>query len=167
MIRPLILTFGFAFAAFPALAQPVFPAVSVENLEGQALALPAQLPGSATIVFMAYSRAHQADVEAWVSSLWSGAEFIQMPVLGRGAALVRGMIDNGMRSGMTDANLRARTFTYYQSASTLNGPLEITDDGSVNILVVRRSGEVTWSTTGQLTQAALTELAAAYQAANR
>jgi len=167
MFRSALLALGLAVSAMPVLAQPVFPVVTVESLDGQVLTLPSQFSGDPTIVFLAYSRAHQADVENWIAALWAGAEFVQMPVLGRGAALVRGMIDNGMRDGIADPALRARTITYYKSAASLNAPLEIVDDSVVNVLVVRRSGEVTWSTTGRVTQDALAALASAYRAAGR
>ena len=75
---------------------------------------------------------------------------------------MRGFIDNGMRSGIQDPNMRARTITLYESPSLVNDPLGFSGRGEIRVLVVRQSGEVIWSTSGAATNEGLAALAAAY-----
>ncbi len=167
MFRNFLLSAAMTLVATVTFAAPVFPPVEIEDLNERTVALPAGLPGKATVVFLAYSRAHQADVENWIASMRGTMEFVQIPVLGRGAGLMRGMINGGMRDGMNNPDLQGRTFNFYQSASTLNDPLEVANDSVVQVFVVLRSGEVVWSTAGQVSQAGLDGLVAAYNGANR
>lgn len=159
-----------ALSAAPAFSQGIFPTVTADDLNGDSKTLPADLPGETTIVFIAYKQNQQADVNTWVYGLGLdpsiGPEFVEVPVVGRGARMMRSFVDNGMRSGITDTAMRARTITLYESVSLVNDPLGFTGRNQIRVALVRRNGEVLWSTSGPATEAGMAELKALYLANN-
>lgn len=160
------LSLGLATAAMPVFADAVFPTVTADDLNGDSKTLPADLPGDVTIVFIAYKQNQQEDVNTWVYGLgldpYRGPEFVEVPVVGSAARMMRGFVDNGMRSGITDTAMRARTITLYESPSLVNDPLGFNGRNDIRVLLVRKSGEVLWSTSGPATAQGLDELRAAY-----
>lgn len=157
-----------AFATQPALADGIFPTVTADDLNGVSHTLPAGLPGDPTIVFVAYKQNQQDAVNGWVEALGldpaRGAQFIELPVVGSGAKLIRPIVDNGMRSGITDTKMRARTITLYQNPAVINTPLGFTGRESIRVLLVRQNGTVLWSTSGTVSAKGLADLRALYPA---
>ena len=153
-----------------AAAQQVFPAVTADDLNGISKTLPSDLPGDPTIVFIAYKQGQQPDVDGWVYGLGldpaQGPEFVEVPIVGRAARMMKSVVDNGMRSGITDTNMRARTITLYENIRVLNDPLGFSGRNEIRVLLVRPSGQVLWSASGPATAAGLDSLRQAY-AANR
>ena len=149
-----------------AMANPTFPTLTTDDLNGKSHTLPAGLPGDPTIVFIAYKQKQQADVNSWVYGLgldpYSGPEFVELPVVGAGAILMRGFIDNGMRSGITDTKLRERTLTIYQNVSVVNEPLGFSGRDDIRVLIVKQDGSVVWSTSGPATDAGMEALRTAF-----
>jgi len=144
-----------------------FPTVTSDDLNGNSKTLPADLPGDPTIVFIAYKQDQQPDVNTWVYGLGldpsQGAEFVEIPIVGRAARLVRGIVNNGMKSGIVDTDMRARTITLYESVSLLNDPLGFRGRDQIRVLLVTQAGEVLWSTSGVATDAGIADLKAFYQ----
>ncbi len=161
------IVFLLGFMATSVTAQGTFPTVTSKNLNGTEVTLPRDLPGEPTIVFVAYKQDQQDDVNTWVNALGldpaRGAAFVEIPVVGRGASLMRGIIDNGMRKGIPDVNMRGRTITLYESPSVINGPLGFTGTDSIRVMVVRRNGQVLWSTSGAATSDGVNALKSAFK----
>lgn len=134
-----VLLFGFGVGVNAETIQPF----ELENLSGERQVWPTELVASKTVVIVGFERSHQSDVEDWVNNLGLGSDgpYSQVLVLGRGATLVRGMIDGGLRKAF-DANQQERTFTVYQSASAFASSLNITDKSVVTVLVLDRTGKV-------------------------
>lgn len=157
-------------SANTALAQQIFPTVTADDLNGTSKTLPADLPGDPTIVFIAYKQGQQPQVDEWVYGLGldpaQGAEFVEVPIVGRAARMMKSVVDNGMRSGITDPDMRARTITLYESVRLLNDPLGFSGRNDIRVLLVRQNGQVLWSTSGAPTAAKMDELKSLY-AANR
>ncbi|GAA6209322.1 hypothetical protein NBRC116601_26150 [Cognatishimia sp. WU-CL00825] len=153
----------------PALAKSVFPTVTSEDLNGAPKTLPAELPGDPTIVFVAYKRQQQEAVNTWISALdldpSQGTEFVEIPVVGGATKLIRNVVDNGMRSGIVDTDMRARTITLYENASFVNDPLGFVGRNQIRVLIVRQNGEVLWSTSGPATDIQVNALKEAFIAA--
>jgi len=153
------------FVASPLLAQATFPALTLEDLNGRALSFPQQLPGAPTIVFIAYKQRQQADIDAWVMALElqeiGGPAWIELPVVGRGAALIRPIIDNGMRSGIASPDMRARTFTVYTSRAAFNAAMGIADMRQIYVAVVAPDGTVRALIAGDVDEAKIARLRAA------
>ncbi|MBU2866068.1 hypothetical protein [Pacificibacter marinus] len=143
-----------------------FPSFVSEDLNGKTHSLPADFPGNPTIVFIAYKRGQQPDVDSWVNALNLdpdiGPEFVELPVVGSLTRLISPVVDNGMRSGIVDTSLRARTITLYENASKVNTPLGFDGRDDIRVLLVRPTGEVIWKTSGPATSQGVDGLKTVY-----
>ena len=123
MIKQLVLIVVF-FMITPATAEVIFPDLEADDLNGRTLSLPKDLPGKPTIVLIAFKRKQQSSVDEWVDRLdllpEGGPAWIEMPVVGRGAAIFRSFVDKGMRAGITSEVMRGRTITIYSSRRAFN-----------------------------------------------
>lgn len=148
--------------AAPLQAQPSFPALTVDDLNDRTLSLPQQLPGSPTIVFIAYKQRQQENISDWIMALGleetGGPAWIELPVVGRGAAIIRPIIDNGMRSGILSTDVRAKTFTVYSSRANFNSAMGITNMRQIYVAVVERDGTVRALIEGDVTDGKIAQL---------
>ena len=144
----------------------VFPTVEGSNLDGRTMRLPQAFEGSLNLVIVAFKREQQADVDTWMPQALAlqqatpGLKVYELPVLGRGYRLLRGFIDGGMRSGISDAAARARTITLYIDKTPFKRSLGIATEDRICTLLVTPSGEVVWRADGPMTEAAAERLRA-------
>jgi hypothetical protein len=147
-------------------AELVFPTLTADDLNGRSLSIPADLPGTPTIVFIAYKREQQPNINAWVEKLdlheTGGLAWVELPVVGLGAVLFRSFVDNGMRSGITSPEMRARTITIYSSRSAFNRALGIPGRGEIYVALVDPDGTVHALIAGDVTEAKVAQLRSAY-----
>jgi len=142
-----------------------FPVVEGESLTGVHTTLPAGFAGERNLVFVAFSRGQQADVDTWAPLAKrlvaddSALRSYELPTLARRYRLIRPMIDGGMRRGIADSATRATTITLYIDKSPFERTLGIDGEDSIAVLLVARGGGVLWHTRGRWTpdaEAALT-----------
>ena len=149
-----------------AVAEIQFPEITVDNLNGQSQSFPQGLPANPTIVFIAYKQNQQEDLQAWIEALGlqesGGQAWVEFPVIGRGGALMRSFIDNGMRSGITSDALRNRVFTVYSSRGAFNQSLGISGSQQVYVALVGRDGAIYTLIEGQVTSEKVSQLRAAF-----
>ena len=154
------------FLSVTAQADVIFPSLTADDLNGRSLELPADFPGMPTIVFIAYKRNQQPSIDAWVERLGllesEGPAWVELPVVGRGAAFFRSFVDKGMRSGITSLGMRAKTITIYSSRSAFNSALEITTRAEIYVALVDPDGTVHTLIQGDVTAAKVEMLRAAY-----
>ena len=133
--------------------------LEMENLAGELQSWPSDLVASKTVVIVGFERSHQADVEDWIGALGlpNDGAYAQVLVLGRGAALARGIIDGGLKKAFDDAQ-EARTFTVYQSADTFSDAFHIADRSKINVLVVDREGRILAHESGPPSQSAAAKI---------
>ena len=159
-----ILTFALATQAH---GEIKLPSLVVDDLNGRTMNLPADLPGNPTIVFIAFKQNQQPLINAWVDRLGllaqGGLYWVELPVVGRGAALIRSVIDNGMRSGITSTAMRARTLTVYSNRRSFNSAMGIADMSQVYVALVDRDGAVRTMISGAVTEGKVDKLRAAYK----
>jgi hypothetical protein len=145
-----------------------FPTFSSQDLNGKTHILPDDFPGDPTIVFIAYKRGQQADVDTWITGLGLdpdiGPEFVELPVVGSLTKAIKSYVDQGMQSGITAISMRARTITLYENARNVNAPLGFEGRSDIRVLLVRPDGTVLWQTSGPATDAAMLDLKALYTA---
>jgi hypothetical protein len=150
-----------------AYAETILPKIAADDLNGRILTLPADLPGDPTIVFVAYKQNQQPQINAWVSRLdlqpEGGPAWVELPVVGQGAALIRSVIDNGMRSGITSKAMRGRTITIYSNRRAFNKSMGITDMSKIYVALVDQSGAVRTLIPGEVSDAKIEQLRAAYR----
>ncbi|MDA7449572.1 hypothetical protein N8811_03665 [Planktomarina temperata] len=154
------------FWANMAIAELQFPSLDADDLNGRAVSLPQDFPGDLTIVFIAYKRNQQPSINAWVVRLGlqeiGGPAWVELPVVGRGAALFRSFVDNGMRSGITSTAMRGRTITIYSSQRAFNKALGIDGRDEIFTALVGRNGQVHVLIEGDVTDEKIAQLRAAY-----
>ncbi|MHB0962651.1 MAG: hypothetical protein ACYC5V_05525 [Gemmatimonadaceae bacterium] len=131
-----------------------FPVVTSENLERRSFTLPRDFGGERNVVFVAFERQQQRDVDSWVPLVKSlvsrtpGTEYYEIPTIKRMVAPMRWMINRGMRGGIDDRGARERTITLYLDKEPFKRALGIAAEQEIHVLVVDRAGHVLWRTTG-------------------
>ncbi len=156
--------------AAPALADPRFPEVSGDNLEGETLSLPGDLAGEVNLLLIAFKRDQQDDIDTWqqvgeeLESRVPGFRFYELPVMSQGIRVMRGVIEGGMRSGIEDPADRARTIPLFTDKPALREASGIETEESIQLLLVDREGRVLWHGEGPYAEATGAALAAAIAA---
>ena len=135
-------------------AATMFPNVAGQNLNGRSVNLPADFQAPASIVFVAYVRGQQAQVDSWKPFVTDMRErfpaigVFEVPTLSRGDALFRWFIDGGMRRGIPDRATREATITLYIDKTPFDDALGITSEHDIVILLVEPNGTVVWRSSG-------------------
>jgi hypothetical protein len=105
-------------------------------------------------------------VDAWVDRLdllpEGGPAWIEMPVVGRGAAIFRSFVDKGMRAGITSEFMRGRTITIYSSRRAFNNALGIQSMKDIYVALVDPNGTVHILIQGDVSEEKVKKLRAAY-----
>jgi hypothetical protein len=132
-----------------------FPSVSGRDLNGRDLRLPKDLAGDVDLLFVAFVRGQQADVDSWKSFADAAQKsrpnlkVYELPVLSRSISLIRGFIDGGMRNAIKDEAARAATVTLYIDKPPFRHALGIENEDQIAVLLVRRGGRVLWKGIGR------------------
>ena len=165
MIKQLLLIVVF-FMITPATAEVMFPDLEADDLNGRTLSLPKDLPGKPTIVLIAFKRKQQSSVDEWVDRLdllpEGGPAWIEMPVVGRGAAIFRSFVDKGMRAGITSEVMRGRTITIHSSRRAFNNALGIQSMKDIYVALVDPNGRVHILIQGDVSEEKMKKLRSAY-----
>jgi len=150
--------FPLLFAAALATDSIRFPTVTSDNLERKTFTLPYDFAGERNVVFIAFKRQQQADVDSWVPFVkslvarTSDVEYYEIPTIYRMVAPMRWMLNRGMRSGIDDRAARERTITLYLDKEPFKRALGIADENTITVLLVHRDGGVLWRTTDAFTR---------------
>jgi hypothetical protein len=147
-----------------------FPTVRSDNLEGKTFTLPADFAGERNVVFIAFEREQQKDVDTWVPFVGKqiaanpGTEYYELPTIKKMISLMKWTINKGMKSGIPDKGAREHTITLYIDKEPFKHDLAITDEKTIHVLIVDRAGNVLWRTSGVFTDDKAAALAAALRA---
>jgi hypothetical protein len=131
-----------------------FPQVTGSNLERRRFSLPGDLEGDFNLLFLAFWQRHQSLVDSWIplaNRLQEQRKDLvayELPVIQSRSRLSQWFIDGGMRAGIPDRRIREHTITLYLDKAPFLDALDISDDRTIQILVVDRLGRVVWRTTG-------------------
>jgi hypothetical protein len=135
-----------------------FPTVTFDNLERKSFTLPRDFGGERNVVFIAFQRLQQADIDTWVPFVKAlvartpGSEYYEIPTIKRMIAPMRWMINSGMRGGIDDRGARERTITLYLDKEPFKRALGIANEDTIHVLIVDREGRVLWRTTGAFSE---------------
>jgi hypothetical protein len=135
-----------------------FPVVTFDNLERKSFTLPRDFGGERNVVFIAFQRLQQADIDTWVPFVKAlvartpGTEYYEIPTIKRMIAPMRWVINNGMRGGIDDRGARERTITLYLDKEPFKRSLDIANEDAIHVLIVDREGRVLWRTTGAFSE---------------
>jgi hypothetical protein len=132
----------------------VFPSVRGENLEGRAFTLPADLKGAYNLLFIAFQRDQQIDINSWLPFAkqlvkeYPALAYYELPTIYRGHPLFRWWLNTGMRMGIPDKKAREVTITLYLDKQAFRKALDMQDEERIYVLLVNRKGEVLWRVEG-------------------
>jgi hypothetical protein len=151
-----------ALAALTAHAQPatVFPNIKSADLNGRSLSLPDDFPAPSSLVFVAFEMRQQADVDSWRPFVEQARKkrpalgVFELPTMARGYRLMQFVIDNGMRSGITDRETRAATVTLYTDVTAFTKALGIGSTKAIAVLVVTPAGAILARVSGRYSEEA-------------
>jgi hypothetical protein len=96
-----------------------FPIVRGENLEGRTFTLPTDLGGTYNLLFIAFKREQQFDIDSWLplakqlEKEYPALAYYELPTIYRGHSLFRWWLNTGMRMGIPDKKAREVTITLY------------------------------------------------------
>jgi hypothetical protein len=131
-----------------------FPEVRGTNLEGRDFSLPGGFEGERNIVFIAFVRGQQAQVDTWLplarrlKEEVPGVRAYELPTIRELPGFIRGWIDGGMASGIADRQARESTITLYLDKEPFRRSLRIETEETITVAVVDREGTVYWQTLG-------------------
>jgi hypothetical protein len=127
-----------------------FPVLKSETLEKQAVQLPQDFQGERNMLFIAFEREQQRDIDTWLAQmkryedLDKGFRYYEIPTIEKMNRLMRWFINTGMRHGIPDKKARERTITLYIDKEPFKKSLQIPDEKKIYAMVVDRSGNVLW-----------------------
>jgi hypothetical protein len=136
-----------------------FPVLKSETLEKQAVQLPQDFQGERNLLFIAFERGQQKDIDTWLAQMKRYADldkgfcYYEIPTIESMNRLMRWFINTGMRSGIPDKKARERTITLYIDKEPFKKSLQIPDEKKIYAMVVDRSGNVLWRATGPYDEA--------------
>jgi hypothetical protein len=121
-----------------------FPKLDTTSLAGRRLRLPGDLDRP-TVLILAFERHQQTEVDDWIEELEAAGcphPIMEVPTIGTRYRFFRPLIDGGMRSGIPDAAVRARTLTTYTDVGRVLGALGLRSTRHVVVALVEPSGDV-------------------------
>ncbi len=143
---------------FAADAAARFPQLTSENISGKTMRLPGDFEGDRNLLFIAFQREQQKNVDTWLHEIRRFTEldpklhYYELPTISRLNGLARWFINGGMRRGIPDQGQRDRTITLYLDKKPFLESLHITDESRVYAIVVDRQGNVLWRAEGDFAE---------------
>jgi hypothetical protein len=137
----------------------VFPKVRGSNLEGDDFTLPEDFEGEINLVFIAFLREQQAEVDTWLplarelEEAHESLRYYELPTIYEANPALRWFIKNGMRRGIKDPVARARTITLYLDKPRFRKALGLPHEGTIYTLLLDAGGRVLWIADGPLSKA--------------
>lgn len=136
-----------------------FPPLKSETLEKQVVQLPQDFQGERNLLFIAFARKQQKDIDTWLAQmkryedLDKGFRYYEITTIDKMNRFTRWFINTGMRNGIPDKKARERTITLYIDKEPFKRLLQIPDEKKTYDMVVDRSGNVLWRATGDYDEA--------------
>jgi hypothetical protein len=121
-----------------------FPTIEAVSLDGRRWRLPDDLDGT-TVLILAFDRWQQWEVDDWIRELQALAcphPIFEIPTIGRRYRWMRSFIDGGMRAGIHDPVVRARTLTAYTDVGRVLRGLGVRTTDHVVAALVEANGTV-------------------------
>ena len=135
----------------------IFPTIRTKDLNGRSLTLPRDFEGEFNLLLLAYQRWQQQQVDGWLpfarqlERVHPGFHHYELPVVGPMNRIGRFFLDEGMRSGIREEEMRARVLTLYVDKAPLNRQLWISSEQEITALLVQRNGAIRWRAAGAWT----------------
>jgi hypothetical protein len=147
-----------------------FPRLEAEDLDGRALELPGDLPPYPVVLLVAFHRHHHTTVDSWCKKLTPleaarpELEVFEVATMPKMYATSKDLIDDGMRSAVSDPYARAHTLSVYTDVGEFARALGLRSLDTVYVYLTGSDGEVRWSEEGEPDPTKLDGLEAAMSA---
>jgi hypothetical protein len=131
------------------------PPTSAESISGKTVMLPRDLPGSRTVLLIAFEREQLPVLETWVAGLAQASaktSWQEIIVVGPQNAFVRAMIERGMRRQFADPGRQDRMFPVFADQQQFSKELALSP-AAPHAAVVDRAGNVLGSADGAFSPA--------------
>ncbi len=148
-------------AQTPAAATTQIPPVAASTLAGEPVHLPADLRGKDGILVLGFAKDARSQIRDWGKRLAADyftsptVLFYEMPVIAGVPRLLRGMVMKQVASEVSDRG-KHHFVPITDNEARWRALAHVTDTNQAYILVVDASGNVQWTTSGPLTDAAYT-----------
>ena len=135
------------------------PELATTDLNERPTTLPGDLEAEYSLLLVAFAMWQQREVDTWIpdgralEERFRNFRFHEIP-LGEAGPQVRDFGNAGMRSGIPDPDIRARTHPIYVRGAPRAAILEamaIEDTSHIQLFLVRRDGQVLWRAEGSRT----------------
>ncbi len=132
------------------------PCVTGSNLLRQRVELPADLRGEVNLLFIAFQRWQQIEVDSWVPLVrelvqtQSGFCYYELPTIQRMNLFAQKFINEGMRAGIPDLATREGTITLYIDKRSFMQALNMPDEDHIYVLLTDQAGNVLWWARGEI-----------------
>jgi len=124
------------------------PHVAGQNLNRDVVRFPEDIKGRPTLLLIAFHRYQQRDIDTWLrrldelQSAVPDLNVLELPVLHRSYVVMRPYIDGGMRSGIPDAEARARTITLYTNKKAFREALGLGPEDRIYAVLADSKGAI-------------------------
>lgn len=140
-----------------------FPQLRGEFLTGKQALLPEAAGGKISLLLMGFTYQSRFAVEAWAEKFQAQfrgeprAMLFEIPMIGGLARLGKWFIDSGMRRG-TPKEDHDRVITVYGDTTSWKQRVQFREPGAAYLILLDRSGNVTWRHQGAFDPRAFAEL---------
>ena len=134
-----------------------FPRVEANSLNKQRFLLPKDFGGQVNLVLISFAREQQHAVDSWLPAAKHAEQqhaelrYYELPTTAKENLLYRWWFNSALRSNNADPALNGRILTLYVSKGQFLHALQIPNEKHIAVLLVNRSGQVLWKTTGAYT----------------
>jgi hypothetical protein len=135
-----------------------FPKVSGKDLNGDSHTIPDTLAGRLNFLIVAFQQWQVRPIETWIPFLqklvsdYPQIQFYELPTLRQFNFISQWLIDSGMRGGIRDLEMRARTITLYIDKAEFDQALKIPTEDTIYLFLVDCDGTILWRDVGTFTE---------------
>lgn len=140
-----------------------FPAIETVTLSGRSFIAPDPSRGREMLLFIAFKRDVQEQVDAWGREIdpileeFHNVEAFELPMLAGRWKFLSGVIDGGMRSGIPEGQ-HDYVATFYGDIKTFKRSLEIRDEDVCYVVLIDTDGIIRFAAQGPPNRSLITEL---------
>jgi ornithine cyclodeaminase/alanine dehydrogenase-like protein (mu-crystallin family) len=149
----------------------MFPALTTYSLDKAKINLPADFEGKVNLLLISFEPEQSKDIETWMPTAQAVQHmnflfrYYKMPVSNQENFIYRWWDSSSLRSVETDPEAWHWIIPLYTNKDNLCRALNIPTEKEVVLLLVDKTGQVLWRTSGRMTTEKKTSLANAVSAA--
>ncbi|MBX9578497.1 MAG: hypothetical protein K2W97_08510 [Chthoniobacterales bacterium] len=130
------------------------PRLHARDLNGNNWGIPHDLPANKTLLLFVFKREQQSLIDSWIDGLGLRASenkiaWIEIPLLQKPWKILSSWIDQRMKRGITNHDLRGHVWTIYTNRGSFLKNIGLNSSDSICVLVVRKDGSVLSSASGE------------------